>query len=102
MTCHVVASVAEILNGDKLSRYSALLIDLGIPTATGLDVIRSIRAQSTIPIIVISARAEEEDKVDALDAGADDFVLKPFFPGELLARIRSLLRRSGYMAAPAA
>jgi DNA-binding response OmpR family regulator len=102
MSCDVVACAVESLAGRRGSRYSVLLIDLGVPTAERLAVIRSIRAQFSIPVIAITGRAEEEDKIQVLDAGADDVVLKPFFPGELLARIRSLLRRSGYGWAPAA
>jgi DNA-binding response OmpR family regulator len=102
MSCNVVASALEELEGERRLRYAALIIDLGMPTAEGLQLIRSLRADRVIPIIVLAGRATEEDKVAMLDAGADEFMLKPFFPGELLARIRSLLRRSSYSALPAA
>lgn len=71
-----------------------VLLDLGLPDGDGLDVIRTLRQTSQVPIIVLSARGQEQDKIDALDAGADDFVGKPFAVGELLARIRAALRRA--------
>ena len=102
MSCDVVSSARTGLEGKGRSRYAALVIDLGMPGAEGLQLIRSIRADHIIPIVVLASRATEEDKVSILDAGADEFMLKPFFPGELLARIRSLLRRSSYPSRPAA
>jgi two-component system KDP operon response regulator KdpE len=70
------------------------IVDLGLPDMDGLDVIRRIREWSSVPIIVLSARGQERDKVAALDAGADDYVSKPFSAGELLARIRVALRHA--------
>jgi len=70
-----------------------VLLDLGLPDIDGVDVIRKIRSWSEMPIIVISARAEDKDKIDALDAGADDYLTKPFSVEELLARIRVTKRR---------
>ena len=70
-----------------------VLLDLGLPDIDGVDVIRKIRTWSEMPIIVISARAEDKDKIDALDAGADDYLTKPFSVEELLARIRVTERR---------
>ena len=72
-----------------------VLFDLGLPDMDGVDVIRKIRTWSNLPIIVISARSEDTDKIDALDAGADDYLTKPFSTGELLARIRALTGRKG-------
>lgn len=72
-----------------------ILLDLGLPDMDGIDVIKSIREWSNIPIIVISARTQEDEKVAALDAGADDYITKPFGTSELMARIRTALRRSG-------
>jgi two-component system KDP operon response regulator KdpE len=69
------------------------IIDLGLPDFDGLDVIRRIRDWSAVPIVVLSARAQERSKIDALDAGADDYVTKPFGVGELLARVRAALRQ---------
>jgi len=74
-----------------------LLIDLGLPDKDGLDVISEIRQWSHIPIVVLSARGHERDKIKALDAGADDYVSKPFAPGELSARIRANLRRASML-----
>ena len=71
-----------------------VLLDLGLPDIDGTQVIESIRSWSNMPIIVISARSEDRDKIMALDAGADDYLTKPFSVLELAARIRSLLRRS--------
>ena len=71
-----------------------ILLDLGLPELDGVEVIRRIRQWSQVPIIVLSVRDREADKVNALDAGADDFLSKPFGVGELLARIRVVLRRS--------
>ncbi|MDR3451630.1 MAG: two-component system response regulator KdpE [Rhodoferax sp.] len=70
-----------------------LVLDLGLPDGDGLDVIRDVRGWSGVPIIVLSARSDEADKVAALDAGADDYLTKPFGVGELLARVRANLRR---------
>jgi two-component system KDP operon response regulator KdpE len=71
-----------------------ILLDLGLPDGDGIDVTRSIRAWSATPIIVISARGREQDKIAALDAGADDYLTKPFGVGELLARLRVALRHA--------
>ena len=70
-----------------------LVLDLGLPDGDGLDVIRDVRSWSAVPIVVLSARVEEDDKIAALDAGADDYLTKPFGVGELLARVRANLRR---------
>lgn len=70
-----------------------LVLDLGLPDGDGLDVIRDVRSWSVVPIIVLSARSGEADKIAALDAGADDYLTKPFGVGELLARVRANLRR---------
>jgi two-component system KDP operon response regulator KdpE len=74
-------------------RPDLVVLDLGLPDADGVDFIRGLRAWSDIPIIVLSARTTEEDKVAALDAGADDYLVKPFGSAELLARVRAQLRR---------
>jgi len=75
-----------------------ILLDLGLPDRDGLDVIRGVRESSTVPIVILSARGQEKDKIAALDLGADDYVAKPFAIGELLARIRAALRRSAVFA----
>jgi two-component system, OmpR family, KDP operon response regulator KdpE len=74
------------------------IVDLGLPDIDGLEVIRRIRAWSPMPIVVLSARAREQAKVEALDAGADDYVTKPFGVGELLARVRVALRHAARTA----
>src|SRR5271170_7159521 len=71
-----------------------IVLDLGLPDLDGVEVIRRIREWSQTPIIVLSARGQEKDKIAALDAGADDYLTKPFSVGELLARIRVALRRA--------
>ena len=73
-----------------------ILLDLGLPDMDGVDIIKKVRTWTTMPIIVISARAEDKDKIDALDAGADDYLTKPFSVDELLARLRVALRRAKY------
>jgi two-component system, OmpR family, KDP operon response regulator KdpE len=81
-------------------RPSLIVLDLGLPDVSGLEVCREIRAWSSAPIIVLSARHSDQEKVALLDAGADDYMTKPFSPGELQARVRAQLRRS--RLAPAA
>ena len=71
-----------------------ILLDLGLPDMEGVDVIKKIRTWSNVPIIVISARSEDADKIEALDAGADDYITKPFGIMELISRVKALLRRS--------
>lgn len=77
-----------------------ILLDLGLPDVSGTEVIRRIRATSSVPIVVLSARHEADDKVEALDAGADDYVTKPFGMEELLARLRAAVRRGGTSPSP--
>lgn len=71
----------------------AMILDLGLPDMDGVEIIRKVRGWSAVPIIVVSARSEDDDKVEALDAGADDYLTKPFSIDELLARLRAALRR---------
>lgn len=70
-----------------------IILDLGLPDGDGVDFIRDLRAWSGVPVLVLSARVEEYDKVEALDAGADDYLIKPFGVAELLARVRAVCRR---------
>ncbi len=70
-----------------------VVLDLGLPDGNGVDFIRDFRGWSSVPVIVLSARTGETDKIEALDAGADDYLTKPFGVGELLARVRAMLRR---------
>jgi two-component system, OmpR family, KDP operon response regulator KdpE len=77
-----------------------LVLDLGLPDGDGVALIRDLRGWSSLPVIVLSARTDEADKIEALDAGADDFLVKPFSVGELLARVRAGLRRRERSDAP--
>lgn len=82
---------------DALSyRPDVMLLDLGLPDLDGIDIIKKVRSWSNMPIIVVSARSDDRDKVAALDAGADDYLTKPFSVDELLARLRVALRRVRY------
>src|SRR5881275_1003114 len=83
-------------------RPELVITDLYMPHMDGIELCRRIRAQSTVPIIVLSVKGEEKTKVEALDSGADDYVTKPFGIDELLARVRAALRRSGGEADAAA
>jgi len=74
-------------------RPELVVLDLGLPDGDGVDLIRDLRTWSDVPVVVLSARAGEADKVEALDAGADDYLIKPFGAAELLARVRAHLRR---------
>jgi two-component system KDP operon response regulator KdpE len=78
-----------------------LVVDLGLPDGDGVDWIGEVRTTSAVPILVLSARLQEAQKIAALDAGADDYLTKPFGVGELLARVRAMLRRSRLAAQPA-
>ena len=87
------ASGAEAITRAVHHRPDVLMVDLGLPELDGLDVIHAVRGWSEAPILVVSGRSGAADKVEALDAGADDYVTKPFAVEELLARIRALTRR---------
>ncbi len=76
-----------------------IILDMGLPDLDGMEIIRSVRSWTQLPIVVVSARSHERDKVEALDAGADDYVTKPFGANELLARIRTALRHTRSRAA---
>ena len=97
--------VAEAENGDAglkaapLQPPDVVILDLGLPDMDGLEVIRNLRTWSEVPIVVVSARGQEKDKVAALDLGADDYLTKPFSVGELLARIRVAMRHAARIAA---
>jgi two-component system KDP operon response regulator KdpE len=87
------ATGQEALSAAVSARPDIMLLDLGLPDIDGIEVIRRLREWTQIPIIVISVREGEEDKIAAIDAGADDYLTKPFGAGELMARIRAALRR---------
>jgi len=84
----------EALDKIREERYDLVLLDINMPGIGGMETCRTIRSQSDIPIVILSIRNTEKEKVEALDAGADDYVTKPFSMPELLARIRAALRRA--------
>lgn len=86
-------SMAQGLREAATRQPDLLILDLGLPDGNGIDLIHDLRGWSDIPILILSARSQEHDKIDALDAGADDYLTKPFGVGELRARGRALLRR---------
>jgi len=88
------ADGASAISAAAARTPDVVLLDLGLPDMSGLDVIAAIRGWSRVPIVVLSARQHGEDKVEALDAGADDYVTKPFAMNELLARLRAAVRRA--------
>jgi two-component system response regulator RegX3 len=91
----VAHTVADGLAKGKTVRPDLVLLDIGLPDGSGLDVCRELRASSAVPIIILSARGEEADRVVGLELGADDYVVKPFSAREVIARIRAVLRRAG-------
>jgi two-component system KDP operon response regulator KdpE len=94
-------SVTEALDAWDRERPDVILLDLGLPDRDGISVVRHVRREATTPIVILSARGDESVKVGALEAGADDYVTKPFGTAELHARIRAVLRRTGGVAADA-
>jgi two-component system KDP operon response regulator KdpE len=92
---HGAGSLVEARETLRAEACQLALIDLGLPDGSGQTFIRELRAWSTMPVLVLSARNQERDKIEALDTGADDYLTKPFQRGELLARVRALLRRAG-------
>jgi len=87
------ASGQEGINQAAIFKPDLMIVDLGLPDIDGKEVVRQIREWSNAPIIILTARDQEQEKIDALDAGADDYVAKPFGMGELMARVRVCLRR---------
>ncbi|MBR3136715.1 MAG: response regulator transcription factor [Clostridia bacterium] len=92
---------AEAIRMASSHNPDVLFLDLGLPDMDGIDVIRQVRTWSNVPIIVISARSDDGDKIEALDAGADDYLTKPFSVEELLARLRVTLRRLSLLSGEA-
>lgn len=90
--CIEASTGKEAMNLIATHNISAIILDLGLPDMEGVDIIRQVRGFSSIPIIVVSAHDQDHDKVEALDAGADDYLTKPFSINELMARIRVLFR----------
>lgn len=95
----VAHTAAEAVHLATTRNPYMILLDLGLPDGDGIEVIKQIRLWTETPIIVISARDEDTDKIEALDAGADDYLTKPFSVAELLARLRATQRRLAYLAA---
>ena len=94
-TVEATATAQEALDAAAVRPPDAAVIDLMLPDGSGIDVCRELRSWSRMPIIVLSAIGEEEQKVAALEAGADDYVTKPFGPRELVARLHAVMRRAG-------
>jgi two-component system KDP operon response regulator KdpE len=91
----IAADGRTALQAAREDRPDIVVLDLGLPDQSGFEVLRAVRGWSTMPIVVLSARAESSEKVEALDLGADDYVTKPFGMEELLARVRAAARRAG-------
>jgi len=89
----VAADGLEALNQAREKRLDLIVLDLMLPGIDGLGVCRTLRQESNVPIIMLTARTTDQDKLKGLDCGADDYVTKPFSPGELAARVRAVLRR---------
>ena len=98
---HDARTGEDALNAIRTNRFDLVLLDMNMPGMGGLETCRAIRASSEVAIIILSVRNSEKDKVAALDAGADDYVTKPFSTPELLARIRAALRRQPATSEPA-
>jgi two-component system OmpR family response regulator len=94
--CNGVLGTAEALS----SRYAVVVLDVMMPQLNGLDVLRHIRRESTVPILMLTARGDDADRITGLELGADDYVTKPCTPRELVARLRAILRRTTPGAAP--
>ena len=96
---HKVLSASDGREGLRLARETKpdlVLLDLMLPGMDGLEICRTLRKESTAPIVMVTARVEERDRIDGLDMGADDYVSKPFSPAELMARVRAVLRRTAW------
>jgi two-component system KDP operon response regulator KdpE len=102
MLPRAAATVAEAERELAKAPVDLLIVDLGLPDEDGVSFITRLRRTDSTPILVLSARAQESQKIEALDAGADDYLAKPFGVGELLARVRAMLRRAGSAPKPAA
>jgi two-component system KDP operon response regulator KdpE len=90
---HEAETLQQGLTDASTRRPDLIILDLGLPDGDGIDLLRDLRRWSKVPVIVLSARVSEHDKIEALDAGADDYLTKPFGVGELLARVRAATRR---------
>jgi DNA-binding response OmpR family regulator len=97
----VVGDGSAAVSSARGSRPDLVVLDLGLPGMDGLDVAREIRASSVTPIVILTARGDETDRIVGLELGADDYVVKPFSPKELVARVRAVLRRTSAATGPA-
>jgi DNA-binding response OmpR family regulator len=88
------ANAGEALAGARSSTPALVVLDLGLPDRDGLDLLRDLRSSLDVPIVILTARGDETDRVVGLELGADDYVVKPFSPKELVARVRAVLRRT--------
>ena len=94
--CHSgAAGIEAVTDGGNSRAYSAVILDIMLPDIDGLEVCRRLRAQSDVPILMLTARGEDTDRIVGLELGADDYLPKPFNPRELLARLKAILRRRG-------
>ena len=93
--CHIEAYLADARHRLHTDDYVLMILDVGLPDGNGFDFCKEVRAYSEIPVIFLTARADEVDRVVGLEIGADDYVLKPFSPRELAARVSAILRRRG-------
>src|SRR4051812_6622322 len=94
----VATTGAAALERARAVRPALVVLDLRLPDADGIHVARELRRDSDVPIVMLTARADESDRLLGLDAGADDYIVKPFSPRELVARVRAVLRRAGAAA----
>jgi DNA-binding response OmpR family regulator len=101
-TVLVAADGAAALRTARTGRPDLVVLDLGLPGLDGLDVARALRRDGEVPIIMLTARTEETDKLVGLELGADDYMTKPFSPKELVARVRAVLRRAEGLSSPTA
>ncbi len=99
---HWVATGEAALARLREAPAALVILDVGLPDLNGFEVFKRIRATSEVPVVFLTARADEIDRVVGLELGADDYVAKPFSPRELVARVRTILRRAGRAAAPGA
>lgn len=97
---HVATTGSQALLEAVSNQPDIMLLDLGLPDMDGVEIITKVRSWSNMPIIVISTRCEDRDKIEALDAGADDYITKPFSVEEFLARLRVTIRRINYVQTP--
>jgi len=91
---HIALDGASALAAFRATRPDLAVLDLGLPDRDGLDVLRAVRRESNVPVIILTARGEESDRLVGLELGADDYMVKPFSPKELVARVRAVLRRT--------